>query len=69
MSTKVDLKKELKSLYRASSRKPAIVDVPPLNFLMVDDPPPAHCNRRGHRSPVKGEAIGIAWVAVEAIID
>jgi hypothetical protein len=32
---KVDLKKELKALYGATA-KPAIVDVPAMNFLMVD---------------------------------
>jgi len=33
---KIDLKKELKALYQASPREPAVVDVPPFNFLMVD---------------------------------
>ena len=34
--TKIDYRKELKQLYRPSARKPSIVDVPPMNFLMVD---------------------------------
>jgi hypothetical protein len=33
---KVDLKKELRRLYQASAREPAIVEVPALNFLMLD---------------------------------
>ncbi len=33
---KIDYKRELKQLYRSSSRKVQIVDVPPLNFLMCD---------------------------------
>lgn len=34
--TKVDFKKELKHLYSASAQKAVIVDVPQMNFLMVD---------------------------------
>lgn len=34
--SKIDLKKELKSFYSASSKKVEFVDVPPMNFLMVD---------------------------------
>lgn len=33
---KLDLKKTLKALYSAPLGKPVIVDVPPLNYLMVD---------------------------------
>jgi hypothetical protein len=33
---KVDLKKELKHLYGATAKTPAIVDVPAMNFLMID---------------------------------
>ena len=33
---KVDLKKQLKSLYAPSAKAPVIVDVPKMNFLMVD---------------------------------
>lgn len=33
---KVDLKKELKEFYNASAKEPAIVDVPAMNFLMID---------------------------------
>ncbi len=33
---KVDFKKELKHLYGASVKEPTIVDVPGMNFLMVD---------------------------------
>ncbi|MHA2140347.1 MAG: GyrI-like domain-containing protein [Candidatus Thorarchaeota archaeon] len=33
---KVDYKKVLKELYRPSSRKPSEVDVPEMNFLMID---------------------------------
>lgn len=33
---KVDFKKELKHLYRPSPKVPVVVDVPKMNFLMVD---------------------------------
>ena len=34
---KIDYKKELKSIYKPSSKKVEIVDVPKMNFLMLDD--------------------------------
>lgn len=34
--SKIDPKKELKHLYRPSAKKNVVVDVPPMNFLMVD---------------------------------
>lgn len=34
---KIDYRKELKQLYNALAGKPCIIDVPPMNFLMVDD--------------------------------
>ena len=33
---KIDLKKELKHLYSASAKEPQLVDVIPLNYLMID---------------------------------
>ncbi|MEW6727168.1 MAG: hypothetical protein AB1327_09465 [Bacillota bacterium] len=33
---KIDLKKELKDLYNAPVQRPALVDVPEKNFLMID---------------------------------
>ncbi len=36
MSTKIDFKKEWKHLYRPSAKQPVIVEVPPLNYLMID---------------------------------
>ena len=33
---KVDLKKELKHLYNPSAREVNLVDVPPMNFVMID---------------------------------
>jgi hypothetical protein len=33
---KLDLKKELKSLYQPSAKAVALVDVPPMNYLMID---------------------------------
>jgi hypothetical protein len=33
---KVDLRKQLKHLYTASAKEPALVEVPKMNFLMVD---------------------------------
>lgn len=34
--SKVDLKKDLKHLYSPSARDVSVVDVPPMNFLMID---------------------------------
>lgn len=34
--TKIDFKKELKHLYRPSSKEFVVVDVPPMDFLMAD---------------------------------
>lgn len=34
--TKIDYKKELKHLYNPSKKEVALVDVPPMNFLLVD---------------------------------
>jgi len=36
MSTKVDFKKELKHLYNPSKKEFTIIEVPPMNYLMVD---------------------------------
>lgn len=36
MPTKIDLRKELKHLYNPSSKQIAVVDVPEMNFLMID---------------------------------
>lgn len=36
MPDKVDFKKELKHLYNPSKKEPVILDVPPLNYLMID---------------------------------
>jgi len=33
---KLDLRKQLASLYKASAREPALVEVPALNYLMID---------------------------------
>lgn len=33
---KIDFKKKLKHLYRPSPKKPVVIDVPEMNFLMVD---------------------------------
>lgn len=35
MNTKFDFKKEYKSLY-SSRQKPTLIDIPPLNFIMID---------------------------------
>lgn len=34
--TKIDLKKELKHLYHPSAKQVSMVDVPPMNFLIID---------------------------------
>jgi hypothetical protein len=36
VSSALDYKKELKHLYRPSAKAYAVVDVPPMNFLMID---------------------------------
>ncbi len=36
MADKVDLKKELKAFYKPSAKQFSIVEVPPMQFLMVD---------------------------------
>ncbi len=36
MNSVINLKKELKRLYKPSARQPEIVDAPPMNFLMLD---------------------------------
>jgi len=33
---KVDLKKELKNLYSCSAKEVAFIDVPKMNYLMID---------------------------------
>jgi hypothetical protein len=33
---KVNLKKEFKAFYHASAKKPSLLTVPPMNFLMID---------------------------------
>jgi hypothetical protein len=33
---KIDLKKELKTFYHPSTKKVSIVDIPPMNYLMID---------------------------------
>jgi hypothetical protein len=34
--TKIDRKKDLKLLYKPSPKEVSVVDVPPMNFLMLD---------------------------------
>ena len=36
MTGKIDLKKDMKDLYQASAKAPAVVEVPTLRYLMVD---------------------------------
>ena len=36
MIAKIDYKKELKQLYNPPKKEPVIVDVPPMNFIMID---------------------------------
>ena len=33
---KIDLRKQLKQLYQPSAKEVSMVDVPPMNFLMID---------------------------------
>ena len=36
MTTSIDYKKELKALYGGVKKQPHIIDVPPMNYLMID---------------------------------
>ncbi len=36
MAEKIDLKRDLQHLYRPSAKAPVIVEVPAMNFLMID---------------------------------
>jgi hypothetical protein len=59
--TKVDLKKELKQLYGPSAKEVSVVDVPPMNFAMIDgqgDP---------NTSPEYAEALEALYVVSYAI--
>ena len=55
--TKIDFKKELKHLYRPSARRFEVVDVPPMNFLMID----------GHGDPNTAQAYADAVEALYAV--
>ena len=58
---KLDFKKELKHLYRASAKKVSLVEVPPMNFLMIDghgDP---------NTSPEYAEAIEALYAVAYAL--
>ncbi len=55
--TKIDFKKDLKHLYLPPKKKLTIVDVPPMNFLMVD----------GHGYPVDNPAYQEAMEALYAM--
>ena len=65
---KLDLKKELKHLYTSSASSVAIVDVPPLNFLMIDgsgDPNTSQDYKScGSKQPGGGAALHRLFVAV-----
>ena len=55
--TKIDFKKELKHLYRPSTRRFEVVDVPPMNYLMID----------GHGDPNTAQAYADAVEALYAV--
>ena len=57
MGPKIDFKKQLKHLYNPSKAKFTIVDVPPMNFLMID----------GHGDPNTAQAYQDAVEALYAI--
>lgn len=54
---KVDFKKELKHLYRPSAKNFQVVDVPPMNFLMID----------GHGDPNTAQSYTDAVEALYAV--
>jgi hypothetical protein len=55
--TKVDLRKELRHLYNPSAKEVTAVDVPPMNFLMID----------GEGNPNTSERYGDALEALYAV--
>jgi len=55
--SKIDFKKELKHLYRPSAKKFVVVDVPPMNFLMID----------GHGDPNTAQEYADAVEALYAV--
>ena len=55
--SKVDFKKEMKHLYRPSAKEFALVDVPPMNFLMID----------GHGDPNTAQEYADAVEALYAV--
>jgi hypothetical protein len=55
--SKTDLKKELKHLYRPSAKEFIVVDVPPMNFLMID----------GHGDPNTAQEYADAVEALYAV--
>ena len=59
--TKIDFKREMKHLYRASAKRVTVVEVPPLSFLMIDgrgDP---------NTSPEYAEAIEALYAVAYAL--
>ncbi|HVO41415.1 MAG TPA: GyrI-like domain-containing protein [Aggregatilineales bacterium] len=57
MPTKLDLKKDLKHLYNPSAKEVVLMDVPPMNFLMVD----------GHGDPNESQPFQEAMEALYAV--
>lgn len=55
--SKIDFKKELKPLYQPSAKQFAVVDVPEMNFLMID----------GHGNPNTEKAYGEAVEALYSV--
>ena len=55
--SKIDFKKELKHLYRPSAKLFEVIDVPEMNFLMID----------GHGNPNTAQAYGEAVEALYAV--
>jgi len=59
--TKLDFKKEFKHLYKASTKEVSLIEVPPMNFLMID----------GHGDPNTSteyaEAIGALYAVAYAL--
>jgi hypothetical protein len=55
--SKIDFKKELKHLYRPPAKKFVVIDVPPMNFLMID----------GHGDPNTAQEYADAVEALYAV--
>jgi hypothetical protein len=58
--TKIDYQKELKTLYRPSAKTVSVVEVPPMNYLMLD-------GQGDPNGPLFGELMGVLFPVAYAL--